>query len=312
MGSPAEPCSGMHQTETAMQRVQPHTQSSAQVVLWGSPAAPAGPRPQVGTAARSSAYMGHVQPVAPIQQCHSLRRNSTGQSNEGKCKPFPAKEMKSFQLRSLQPSPAGAAAAAAPPLLGLCWVALGLRGSSTACKPCPALGLPAGSVLPAHPAALQCCMSHNVHVSKGLQELWLSLGCCCPVSTSCMAPRPLLRLNMGSPRAESPWMGAWLQCWAAPVGHHPPSRRCHEVLLCFPLGWMSTRGSCWPCSKAVGIARCRQRQLWEAQRLSPGTATLRCAFTLPSAQILPCSVLPFTPHCFIPSFLGANFQPSRR
>ena len=29
----------MHQTETAMQRVQPHTQSSAQVVLWGSPAA---------------------------------------------------------------------------------------------------------------------------------------------------------------------------------------------------------------------------------------------------------------------------------
>lgn len=129
MGSPAEPCSGMHQTETAMQRVQPHTQSSAQVVLWGSPAAPAGPRPQVGTAARSSAYMGHVQPVAPIQQCHSLRRNSTGQSNESKCKPFPAKEMKSFQLRSLQPSPAGAAAAAAPPLLELCWVALGLRGT---------------------------------------------------------------------------------------------------------------------------------------------------------------------------------------
>lgn len=43
----------------------------------------------------------------------------------------------------------------------------------------------------------------------------------------------------------------------------------------------------------------------------PWDSHTQVCFTLGSAQILPCSALPFNPHCFIPSFLEPIFSEAR-
>lgn len=91
--------------------------------------------------------------------------------------------------------------------------------------------------------------------------------------------------------------------------HGPP-----PSILSLPPGFallslwvVSTQGSCWPYSKATWVAHC----CITLGSTVPWDSHTQVCFTLGSAQILPCSALPFNPHCFIPSFLEPIFSEAR-